>query len=113
MRYSIFLILFACSATVHADVFKCTTRAGDSIFTDVFCEKGEVVDKVRPSESESDPVKAQQEVERQRAKSQQIEAENAAAGRGAPAVNSLPENTLPPIAWPPDTPLSPSSTYTH
>lgn len=66
-RYIFLLVLLACSMTSQAEVFKCLSPSGETVFSDVPCDEGEKFQKVRPSESVSDPVAAKRELERQRA----------------------------------------------
>nr|WP_265945703.1 DUF4124 domain-containing protein [Dechloromonas sp. A34] len=78
MRRTIFLLLLACSMTSQAEVFKCRSPSGETVFSDVPCDEGEKFEKVRPSESVSDPVAAKRELERQRAYAERVAAENEA-----------------------------------
>jgi hypothetical protein len=110
MRYAIYLVLLAWSATVHADVFKCQTPAGDAVFSDTPCDQGEMFKKVRPSESVSDPNAARLELERQRAYTDKVTAENAAARQAAAGIATLPDYSSPPPASPEPRPLSPPTT---
>jgi hypothetical protein len=109
MRRTIFLLLLACSMTSQAEVFKCLSPSGETVFSDVPCDDGEKFQKVLPSESVSDPAAAQRELERQRAYAERVAAENEAARRSREGANSLPEYASPPPSWPPATPLSPST----
>ncbi|HJV93861.1 MAG TPA: DUF4124 domain-containing protein [Azonexus sp.] len=109
MRRYIFLLVLACSMTSQADVFKCLSPAGETVFSDVPCDEGEKFQKVRPSESVSDPVAAKRELERQRAYAERVAAENEAARQSKEGVSSLPENVSPSPSWPAETPLSPST----
>lgn len=107
MRRTVFLLLLACSMTSQAEVFKCLSPSGETVFSDVPCDEGEKFKKVRPSESVSDPVAAQRELERQRAYAERVAAENEAARQSREGASSLPEYASPPPSWPPETPLSP------
>jgi hypothetical protein len=109
MRYSILLALLLASSASQATVFTCHTRSGEVVYSDLPCDKGTTIEKISPSESVSDPVAAQKELERQKAYVERQAAENArerAAVRG-PAI--LPDYASPPPQSPPPTPLSPSS----
>ncbi|MDP2881221.1 MAG: DUF4124 domain-containing protein [Azonexus sp.] len=109
MRYSILLALLLASTASQADVFTCHTPSGEVIYSDLPCDKGAMIKKISPSESVSDPVAAQKELERQKAYVERQAAENArdrAAVRG-PAI--LPDYASPPPKSPAPTPLSPSS----
>lgn len=109
MRRYIFLLALACSMTSQAEVFKCLSPSGETVFSDVPCDEGEKFQKVRPSESESDPVAAKRELERQRAYAERVAAENEAARQSREGASSLPEYASPPLSWPAETPLSPST----
>jgi hypothetical protein len=110
MRYGLFLALLLCSAASHADVFTCRTPSGQIVYSDLPCLKGEVIDKISPSESVADPVAAQRELERQKAYTEKQAAENAKTRVVAPGPAILPDRSSPPPTWPAPTPLSPSST---
>lgn len=109
MRRYIFLLVLACSMTSQADVFKCLSPAGETVFSDVPCDEGEKFQKVRPSESVSDPVAAKRELDRQRAYADRVGAENEAARQSREGASSLPEYVSPELSRPSETPLSPSS----
>lgn len=111
MRYAIFIALLLCANAAHADVFTCQTPSGQTVYSDIPCNKGERIERISPSESVSDPVAAQQELARQKAYTEAQAAENARARAAAPGPASLPDNASPPPTWPADTPLSPSSSY--
>lgn len=109
MRRYMFLLVLAFSLTSQAEVFKCLSPSGETVFSDVPCDEGEKFEKVRPSESVSDPVAAKQELERQRAYAERVAAENEAARQSREGASSLPEYASPPPSWPAETPLSPST----
>lgn len=109
MRYTILLALLLASTATQADVFTCHTRSGDVVYSDVPCDKGSRIEKISPSESVSDPVAAQKELERQKAYTERQAAENARARAAAPMPAILPDYSSPPPSSPPPTPLSPSS----
>jgi hypothetical protein len=110
MRYGILFFLLAFSLQAQADAFKCRTPTGDVVFSDVPCDKGEVITKVKPAESVGDPVAAQREVERQKAIADRTAAENEAARKKPAGVASMPDYSSPPPKWPDPTPVSPSWT---
>jgi len=108
MRY---VVLFACLLFSHAsfaDVFTCHTPSGETVFSDTACAKGARIEKISPSESESDPVAAQQELARQKAFLEQQAAENARASAVARGPAILPDYSSPPPVPSAPTPLSPS-----
>lgn len=109
MRYNILLVLLVVSSASQADVFTCHTRSGEIFYSDLPCRKGMTIEKISPSESESDPVAAQKELERQKAYTERQAAENARARAVAPMPAILPDYASPPPAWPAPTPLSPPS----
>lgn len=108
-RYIFLLVLLACSMTSQAEVFKCLSPSGETVFSDVPCDEGEKFQKVRPSESVSDPVAAKRELERQRAYADRAAAENEAARQSREGASSLPEYVSPALSRPSETPLSPST----
>lgn len=110
MRYTILLALLIASSASQADIFTCHTRSGAVVYSDLPCDKGTVIDRISPSESVSDPVAAQKELERQKAYTERQAAENARARAAAPMPAILPDYASPPPSSPPPTPLSPSST---
>lgn len=112
MRYGLFLVFLFCSGLSHADVFTCRTPAGEVVYSDLPCLKGETIDKITPSESASDPEAAQRELERQKAYAKMLAAENAKAKKLAPGPALLPDRSSPPPTWPGPTPVSPSSSGT-
>lgn len=112
MRYGIFIALLLCANASHADVFTCQTPSGQTVYSDIPCNRGERIERISPSESVSDPVAAEQELARQKAYTAVQAAENARARAAAPGPASLPDNSGPPPTWPANTPLSPSSSYT-
>jgi len=109
MRRYIFLLVLACSMTSQAEVFKCQSPSGETVFSDVPCDEGEKFEKVRPSESASDPAAAQRELARQRAYAERVAAENEAARQSREGAGALPEYSSPPPSWPSETPRSPST----
>ena len=109
MRYNILLALLIASTASQADVYTCYTRSGEVVYSDLPCDKGEVIKKISPSESVSDPVAAQKELERQKAYAERQAAENARARAAAPLPAILPDYSSPPPVAPAPTPLSPSS----
>ena len=109
MRYNILLALLLASGASQADVFTCHTRSGEVVYSDLPCDKGAVIEKISPSESVSDPVAAQKELERQKAYAERQAAENARERAAAPMPAILPDYSSPPPKSPPPTPLSPSS----
>lgn len=111
MRYGILLILLACALPAQADAFKCRTASGEVVFSDVACDRGEVITKVQPSESVADREAAERELARQKAVADRIAAENEAARKKSAGAASLPDYSSPPPKWPDPTPLSPSATY--
>lgn len=108
-RYIFLLVLLACSMTSQAEVFKCLSPSGETVFSDVPCDEGEKFQKVRPSESVSDLVAAKRELERQRAYADRAAAENEAARQSREGASSLPEYVSPSPSWPSETPRSPST----
>uniref|UniRef100_Q47F28 DUF4124 domain-containing protein n=1 Tax=Dechloromonas aromatica (strain RCB) TaxID=159087 RepID=Q47F28_DECAR len=108
MRYSVFFALLLCSNVSSADVFTCHTSSGETVYSDIPCAKGAVIEKISPSESDSDPATAKQELERQKAYTARQAAENARE-RAATGPAILPDYSSPPPASPAPTPLSPSS----
>ena len=100
MRYLLVLVATLCFSLAHADAFKCLTPAGEVVIADTACDNGEQFEKVRPSESVSDPELARRELERQRAYAAKIAAENEAARKSTAGAASLPE----PPASPPSSP---------
>lgn len=111
MRHTILLALLLASTATQADVFTCHTRSGDVVYSDLPCDKGAVIEKISPSESVSDPVAAQKELERQKAYTERQAAENARTRAAAPMPAILPDYSSPPSS-PPPTPLSPPSSGT-
>lgn len=112
MRFIIVIaILFATSAS-RADVFTCYTRSGEVFYSDLPCRKGMTIEKITPSESVSDPVAAQKELERQKAYTERQAAENARARATVRMPAILPDYSSPPPVSPAPTPLSPSSSGT-
>lgn len=110
MRYGILMFLLVCALPAHADAFKCRTPNGEVVFSDVACDRGEVITKVKPSESTGDPEAAQRELERQKVIADRTAAENEAARKKAAGVASMPDYSSPPPKWPDPTPVSPSWT---
>lgn len=100
MRYLSGLVLMFCFSVAHADVFKCVTPAGETVFADTACDNGEQFEKVRPSESVSDPELARRELERQRAFAAKIAAENEAARKSTSGAAGLPEAPNSPASSP-------------
>jgi hypothetical protein len=109
MRYGIFLALLFCANASLADVYTCQTRSGETVYSDVPCAKGSTIEKISPSESESDPVAAQRELERQKAYVERQAAENAKTQGRSSGIAILPDYSSPPPKAPPPTPLSPST----
>jgi hypothetical protein len=109
MRYVIFPALLLCLNAAYADVFTCQTPAGETVYSDLPCVKGAVIEKITPSESVSDPVAAQKELERQKAYTERQAAENARGRATSPMPAILPEYVNPPHTPSVPTPLSPSS----
>lgn len=109
MRCTILLALLLASTASHADVFTCHTRSGEVIYSDLPCDKGAVIEKISPSESVSDPVAAQKELERQKAYTERQAAENARVKAAARMPAILPEYSSPASSSSAPTPLSPSS----
>ena len=112
MRYGIFSVLLLCANVSYADVFTCHTSSGETVYSDIPCAKGAVIEKVSPSESDSDPAAAKQELDRQKAYTARQAAENARERAAAPGPAILPDYSSPPPASPAPTPLSPSSSVT-
>lgn len=106
MRRALLLLLLACAVTARAEVFKCLAPSGATVFSDVPCDEGEKFQKVRPSESLSDPAAAQRELERQRVHAERVAAENEAARQSKAGAGALPDYSSPPPS------LSPSSSET-
>ena len=100
MRYLLVLVPMFCVSVAHADVFKCVTQAGETVFADTPCDNGEQFDKVRPSESVSDPELARRELERQRAVAAKMAAENEAARKSTAGAAALPEPPTSPMLSP-------------
>jgi len=109
MRYAIFLAMLFCADASLADVFTCQTPSGETVYSDVPCAKGSTIEKISPSESGSDPVAAQRELERQKAYVERQAAENAKTSGKAGGIAILPDYSSPPPKWPPPTPVSPST----
>ena len=112
MRYSVFFALLLCSNVSSADVFTCHAPSGETVYSDIPCAKGAVIEKISPSESESDPAIAKQELERQKAYTARQASENARERAAAPGPAYLPDYSSPPPASSAPTPLSPSSSGT-
>jgi hypothetical protein len=100
MRYLLVLVTMFCFSVAQAEVFKCVTPAGDAVFADTACDNGEQFEKVRPSESVSDPELARRELERQRAYAAKIAAENEAARKNTSGAAALPELPTSPMSSP-------------
>ncbi|MGE5469247.1 MAG: DUF4124 domain-containing protein [Bacteroidota bacterium] len=114
MRHALFLgIVLATSFAAQADIYKCQRPSGEVIFSDIPCNRGEAVTKVRAAESTADLEAARQEVDRQRNAAARQEADNIAARRNAPGVASLPDRSSPPPVWPAPSPPSPTSSVTR
>ncbi|MCB4360284.1 DUF4124 domain-containing protein [Quatrionicoccus australiensis] len=109
MRYGLVLLL-VCSMSVHADAYKCQGPAGQTIFSDIPCER---IEKVRPSESGADPAVAKSDLDRQRAYINSREAQKATTRQQTSGASFLPDESNPPSSFPPPRPVSPSSTMTH
>lgn len=104
----VFALLFA-SVAAQADTFTCRTPSGQIVYSDLPCAKGEIIDRISPSESVPDPEAAQRELARQKAYADKQAAENAKARAATPGVAILPDRSSPPPTWPAPTPVSPSS----
>jgi len=109
MRYSIFPACLLCFNVAYADVFTCQTPSGETVYSDLPCGKGAIIERISPSESVSDPVAAQKELERQKAYTERQAAENARARSASPMPAILPEYVSPPHSPSGPTPLSPPS----
>lgn len=100
MRYLLVLVPMFCFSLAQAEAFKCVTAAGEVVFADTACDNGEQFEKVRPSESVSDPELARRELERQRAYAAKIAAENDAARKNTSGAAALPELATSPMSSP-------------
>lgn len=109
MPYRIFPACLLCFNVAYADVFTCQTPAGETVYSDLPCAKGSIIEKISPSESVSDPVAAQKELERQKAYTERQAAENARARAASPMPAILPEYVSPPRSPSAPTPLSPAT----
>lgn len=109
MRFLIIPALLLGFNVAYADVFTCQTPAGETVYSDLPCVKGAIIEKITPSESVSDPVAAQKELERQKAYTDRQAAENARGRSTLPMPAILPEYANPPHTPSVPTPLSPSS----
>lgn len=112
MRHPIIMSLLFCQQLAFADVFTCLAPTGETIYSDSACAKGAKIEKVSPSESGSDPVAAQMELERQKAYLNQRAAENARANPGGRGVAILPDYVSPPRETSVERQLSPASSST-
>lgn len=110
MRSGILIACLICALPAHADAFKCRTPSGEIVYSDVACDKGEVITKIRPSESASDPEAARREVERQKTIADRTAAENELARKKPAGVATMPDYSSPSPKWPDPTPVSPSWT---
>jgi len=112
MRHTFVLVFLLIASLSRADVFTCQTRSGGVVYSDLPCDKGMIIEKISPSESVSDPVAARKELERQKAYTENIAAENARARAAAPRPAILPDYGSPPPASSEPRPLSPPSSGT-
>ncbi|MBL8430716.1 MAG: DUF4124 domain-containing protein [Dechloromonas sp.] len=91
MRFIIVIAILCATSASRADVFTCNTRSGEVFYSDLPCRKGMAIEKITPSESVSDPVAAQKELERQKAYTERQAAENARASAAVRMPAILPD----------------------
>lgn len=109
MRHAIFIATLLWSSTLLADVYTCQTRDGETVYSDLPCAKGALIEKISPSESEPDVAAAQRELQRQKAYTERLSAENAKARGRSSGIAILPDNSNSAPKSRPPKPLSPSS----
>lgn len=109
MRYGCVIVFLAVAVAVpvQAQVFKCKTPKGETVFSDTACDKGATFEKVRPSEhvSKEEYDQARSVHSRNTSQLRQIEASNAAYNRSVTRQQNIAAITaVEPVALEPQAP---------
>lgn len=106
MRYGLILVFLAVAVPVQAQVFKCKTPKGETVFSDTACDKGATFEKARPSEyvSGDEYNQARSVHSRNMSQLRQIEASNGAYNRSVTRQQNIAAMEVEPVALEPQAP---------
>lgn len=106
MRYGFVIAFLVIAVPVQAQVFKCKTPKGETVFSDTACDKGSTFEKARPSEyvSREEYNQARSVHSRNTSQLRQIEASNGTYNRSVIQQQNIAATVVEPVALEPQAP---------